>query len=480
MIVSVDSVSENFRLYNPESEEWLSKDLLTEFVNFWKIIFVEKNNLKSGDKIGLGFPLTDIYYFGALYAAAELGLKLVVLDISNHTQHFSKNLSQIQDFLPLDLFVSGKMLIPEKHNYYQSLSQQTEYWHLWDQYQIKNNELWQSITQQLPDPGNVLLLCTSSGTTDRPKKVQHSHKFLYDISQRNKDLFEFKGNVLHVRNLHHGSSLAVYFLPSLMSDHCTGHYVFNYEQESHIEELAKFCCQHNINHLQFPYTHAVENFLNYAVKNHMVFDNLTLYTLSYINPDWQVLVQKCGIKQIISIFGCNETSGPLFINTLYPDSVDFDPKDFVKPDNFYDYSFNDTGQLLVYLKQYDRTIVMQDSFEHVDGQYQHLGRNDLVRINDTQVDFFWLLELCRVQQISGQIILDRQREKLYLAVWDDTDPNGLSEKLNVLLKDKYGPNVQISQSKNLCYQDHLMGIKLDHESLRNVFRKSNYGQTSTP
>jgi hypothetical protein len=479
MIVSVDAVSKNFRLYNAESASWADKALLQEFVNFWKMIFVEKNGLKPGDKIGLGFPFTDIYYFGALYAAAELGLKLVVLDISNHTQNFSKNSSQIQDFLPLDLFVSGKMLVADKHEYYKSLSQQTELWHIWDQYQIKNTDTWQSITKQQPSPDDILLLCTSSGTTDRPKKVEHSHKFLYDISKRNTDLLEFKGNVLHVRNLHHGSSLAVYFLPSLMSDRCTGHYVFNYEQENHVEGLAEFCCQHNINHLQLPYTHAVENFLKYAVDNKIVFDDLTLYTLSYINPDWQILIQKCGIKKIISIFGCNETSGPLFISTLYPDSVDFDPRDFVRPDNFYDYNFNDTGQLLVDLKQYDRTIVMQDAFEYTDNRFRHLGRNDLVRINDIQVDFFWLLELCRIEQVSGQIVLDRQREKLYLAIWDDSDSDSVTKRLNLLIQNRYGPTVQISQSMNLQYQDYLMGIKLDHESLRSIFRKYNYEQTST-
>jgi hypothetical protein len=479
MIVSVDTVSKNFKLYNNRSASWADKDLLQEFVNFWKIIFVEKNGLKSGDKIGLGFPFTDIYYFSALYAAAELGLKLVVLDIGTNTQNVSKNSSQTQDFLPLDLFVSGQTLVADKYEYYKSLSLQTESWQIWDHYQIKNKNSWNSITKQMPNPNDVLLLCTSSGTTDRPKKVEHSHKFLYDVAKRNTDLFEFKGNVLHVKNLHHGSSLAVYFLPSLMSDQCTGHFIFNYDEKNQVEGLAEFCCQHNINHLQFPYTHAVEKFLKYAVDNKIVFDDLTLYTFSYIDPDWQILMQKCKIKKIISIFGCNETSGPLFISTLYPDSVDFNPQDFVKPDNFYDYNFNDTGQLLVYLNQYDRTIVMQDNFEYTKDQFRHLGRNDLVRINDIQVDFFWLLELCRIEQVSGQIVLDKQREKLYLAIWDESELDHVTKKLNLLIQNRYGPTVQISQSRNLHHQDYLLGIKLDYESLRNTFRKYNYEQTST-
>lgn len=477
MIISTDTISPHFRLYNPADDSWISRDLLMEFVHFWKVIFVEKNQLQKGHKIGLGFPMTDIYYFSALYAAAELGLRLVVLDV--HTKILSRDQSQLQDFLPLDLFISGKQLPQPAHDFYQSISRQTEYWNVWDQYQMVDQDRYQNIVNMKADPDDVLLLCTSSGTTDRPKKVEHTHRFLHDIAKRNRDLLCFQGRVCHVRNLHHGSSLAVHFLPSLMSDRCTGHYVFNYESDHSIPGLVDFCRQHSINHLQFPYTKSINDFLTHAVDNHVMFEDLTLYTLSYINPDWQPLIQRCGVREIISIFGCNETSGPLFINSLTPASTQFDPKNFVNQDGFYGFSFNEHDQLLVHLEQYDRTVVMQDLFERRDEHFLHQGRSDILRINDIKVDFFWLLQLCQNQQVAGQIVLDRDREKLYLAVWDGSDTDRLVSRLNDLIRDKYGPQVCITDARNLTYEDYLIGIKLDHERLRTLFRNSDRAKAPT-
>jgi hypothetical protein len=469
MIVSLDTVSKNFKLFNANGNQWATRQLLKDFVDHWKIIFVEKNHLKTGNKIGLGFPLTDIYYFGALIAAAELGLKLVVLDISNQSVLPSDKNSQTQSFFPIDLFLSGKMLTTEKHKYYSSKSIQTEYWDVWDSYQTKSSGWWDLSERSKIDPAAGLLLCTSSGTTGQPKKIEHNHSFLYNISRRNKELFRFKGNVLHIRNLHHGSSLATYFLPALMSDDCTGHYAFNYELPE-TKNLVQYCVDHNINHIQFPYVNMLEHFLKQAVSQKKIFKELTLYTLSYISPAWQPLINECGVSKIVSIFGCNETSGPLFTNTLLPDQTEFDYRTFVTTDDFYEFKFNSQNQLLVKLNDYDKTITVQDSFIQKGNKFIHIGRNDLVRINDVPVDLFWILELAKNENISGQLVVDRDREKLYLAVWDDSDLQSATYLLNNKLSYKYGNQIRIDFSKHLIESDYMLGIKLDHESLRNVFR----------
>lgn len=462
MIVSLDVVSKNFRLFNSGSNEWQSRDLLSEFVDHWKIIFVEKNQLKVGDKIGLGFPLTDIYYFSALIAASELGLRLVVLDIFSNSK-----LSQ--EFFPLDLFVSGAMLSQEKHDYYSTLSKQTEYWHIWDSYTTNNWRVLPRLSDQ--EHKLCLLLCTSSGTTAKPKKVEHSHKFLSNVSRRNADLFGFHGNVLHIRNLHHGSSLATYFIPSLMSDRCTGHYIFNIESDQEIGALVQYCVDYNINHIQFPYLHLAEHFLKQAVSLNKKFRDLTIYVLSYINPAWQSLVDACGITKIVSVFGCNETSGPLFINTLSQGQKEFDHRKFVAADDFYNFRFNDQGQLLVDLKDYNTSVVMQDSFEQKGNVFTHLGRNDFVRINDVVVNLFWLLELAKTENLNAQITIDRDREKLYLAVWDQSDLSEVTSRLNEKIKDRYTDRVSIELAKHLSIDDFMFGIKLNHEAIRDTFRK---------
>lgn len=470
MIVSLDAVSRNFRLFS--NDRWLSRDLLTEFVDHWKLIFVEKNQLKAGDKIGLGFVLTDIYYFSALIAAAELGLKLVVLDVSS-----TKNATS-EYFFPLDLFVSGYMLPPDKHQYYNTVSLQTEFWHIWDNYTATSDGWWNQSIRSSIDQDITLLSCTSSGTTNRPKKVEHSHKFLFNVSKRNCNLLKFQGNVMHIRNLHHGSSIATYFLPSLMSDECTGHYVFNVESQYQIADLVRYCADHDINHIQFPYVDYTEQFLKQAVLQNIKFNDLTIYVLSYINTTWQALIQQCGLVKIVSIFGCNETSGPLFTNSLQPNQIDFDYKIFVAPDDFYQFDFNQQDQLVVSINDYNTSIVMQDSFSRNNNIFTHHGRNDLVRINDVEVDLFWILELAKNEQFNAQIVLDRDWEKLYLAVWDQSNTQLILDQLNNKIIDRYSNKVVISSAMYLSMDECISGIKLDHETIRNIFRKT-YEKTST-
>ena len=463
MIISLDVVSKNFRLF--DHNKWISRDLLTEFVDHWKIIFVEKNHLKAGDKIGLGFPLTNVYYFGAIIAAAELGLKLVVLDVM-------ATYAAAEYFFPLDLFVSGHMLGSNKHQYYSAVSLQTEYWHAWDDYTTESSDCWNNLVRSNIDQDLILLSCTSSGTTNRPKKVEHSHKFLFNISKRNCNLFRFQGNVLHIRNLHHGSSLATYFIPALMSDECTGHYVFNVESLYQIADLVQYCVDHNINHIQFPYVNFAEEFLKQAVSQNLKFDNLTIYILSYINPDWQALINQCGLVKIVSVFGCNETSGPLFTNTLQPNHIEFDHKKYVAVDDFYQFNFNQQDQLVVGISDYGTSVVMQDSFSRDGNMFTHHGRNDLVRVNDVEVDLFWILELAKNEHMNAQIVIDRDREKLYLAVWDQTDLQLVLDQLNSKIASRYSDNVSIKIAKHLTIDECTSGIKLDHEIIRNIFRKN--------
>lgn len=65
------------------------------------------------------------------------------------------------------------------------------------------------------DPKSIAMRCTSSGTTGTPKIIEHSHEFLYDLCQRNSNMFY--GNVVNEKCLGHGSGPATYFIPTLMS-----------------------------------------------------------------------------------------------------------------------------------------------------------------------------------------------------------------------------------------------------------------------
>jgi hypothetical protein len=257
-----------------------------------------------------------------------------------------------------------------------------------------------------------------------------------------------------------------------MSDECTGHYVFNVESQYQTADLVRYCADHDINHIQFPYVNFAEQFLKQAVLQNIKFNDLTIYVLSYINPAWQSLIRQCGLVKIVSIFGCNETSGPLFTNSLQSNQVEFDCKIFVALDDFYQFDFNQQDQLVVHINDYNTSIVMQDSFSRNNNVFTHHGRNDLVRINDVEVDLFWILDLAKNEQINAQIVLDRDREKLYLAVWDQTDLQSVTDQLNDKIIDRYSNKVVISSAMHLTMDECSYGIKLDHEIIRNIFRKN--------
>lgn len=477
-VINLAALNQEFQIYNSDDDRSLTYQDLTGFTQHWKAILWERHHMRTGNTIGIGFPLTDIYYIGLVMAACELGLQLVVLDISNSHVINTAN-PKVQEFMPMDLFVAGRNLSPDKAKYYAGLARRSDDWQSWDTYQVQDTNTWQDIQHSVCSPDDVLLLCTSSGTTDRPKRVQHTHEFLWSVSQRNQKLWQFKGNVVHVRNLHHGSSLATYFLPALMSPSCQQHFVYNLESEAQLDSLAEFCARHDINHCQLPYVGYVRAFVESARQQRLRFCDLTIYTLGYIDPACQASLLEIGTVRIVSVFGCNETSGPIFVNTLQHDSVQFDPQLFMRCDEFYGLDINTDGQLAVTLPVYEgRTVIMQDAFDVQQNQYRHLGRNDLVRIHDQEFDLFWLLALADSVDIKAQVVIDRLRERLYLAVWDrDTDLHEATTTINQQLQHRYGRDFSIAHSQHLAQPDFMFGIKLDHEMLRQHFR-SQYASTS--
>lgn len=158
------------------------------------------------------------------------------------------------------------------------------------------------------------------------------------------------------------------------------------------------------------------------------------------------------------------------INQTHSGQLNFDMKRFDKIDDFYKFNISDSGQLEVTLPVYDTTVVLQDLFEQQGSQFVHLGRSDLIRINDIELDFSWLTNLCDSVNISAQIVVDKDHSQLYLAVWNGNVAE-LVSKVNELIHAKYGSGVSINRAQNLDHDTFYYGIKLDHELLRQEFRK---------
>jgi hypothetical protein len=461
-LVSRHLVSKKFQCRQENSNLIFDYNKLIDMVNYWKAIFLEKHELRTGDKIGLGYSLIDIFYFGALLAASEIGLRVVILDDLY-------NKSKVSGYYPLDLFVRGPSLKFDGVEDIEKNSLRTEDSSIFDTYYIQFPEKFNQYVSYMCDPNNIVMSCTSSGTTDTPKLINHTHKFIYEVAKRNSQLLKFEGNVCHVKSLHHGSSLSTYFLPALMSDRCKEHHIYPIKTREQVDGAVDYFLKNDINFVQLSYRKDLELFLLLAVKKQVVFKNLVIHTLGYIDPSWQPLLKKLGQIKIISIFGSNETSGPIMTNELLPNSEDFDPKKFFVSDKFYTLTKTENNQLAVTLPTYENTqVIMQDSFRILNNEYYHLGRSDIFRIGETSIDANWFLTLTQCLGIDGDLVFDKMKQKIYYANWDYKNANANLDKINQQLKSKY--NVEISKWKTLDPKLYLYGIKIDHDMIREAFR----------
>lgn len=474
MIIDRDIISDKFRYKTNEfnhrtgftEEQITNKRGLCKRIDYWKYVFSYKLSLKHGNRVALGITQIGIDYFAIVFAGLELGLKYVVLDFSIHADQITKEDFKTDVFAPIDLFLHHFPDSDENFKYYSKKSTRVEHYYDLADLDIEDKQQFHRISRIRPKPDDVFLLCTSSGTTGTPKRVEHTHAFMYELVQRNKK--QFAGSVLHIRNLHHGSSMAVFFLPTLASDDVTLHLGLGYNvAEEGMCKIAKLAATMQVENISFPYTLDIELFLEDCVKNGYKFSNLNIFTLSYIPPDWKQYFD-IGVNKFESIFGCNETSGPLFVNRMLPDA-DFNPKQFIKLDDFYDLQLDYKGMLSVGMPVYNNTINMTDMFTK---DWQHEGRIDLVKINQVEINLGDIVELPTKFKIDGTLVTDTVYNKIYFALWEQMDSKVADFKVALLNKQlaRLDSKLKINKYQMLTRSNFQRGIKLDNELIRSYFR----------
>lgn len=455
-------VSKNFKFL--ENNKTYNIQDLYHRIDYWKYALRWHCDTKAGDKIALGITEIDFDYIAIVFACLELGLQFVVLDYSSNADKLGIKDFKNDVYGKIDIFLHHLPNDYGKLDYYSAKS--TKVFDTTDLLNLPLDRQKYNSARQIYCPDDTdMLFCTSSGTTGTPKIVKHNHKFMYELVQRNKKLY--KGSALHIRNLHHGSSLAVYFLPTLASDDVDFHmaYGYNVQTEKELTEVAKIASENNIKNISFPFSIDIDIFLKVANNNGYKFKNINLYTLSYINPDWKNYFN-LGIDKFESIFGCNETSGPLFLSQLVEDK-NFSPVEFIKIDDFYKFTLYD-NKIDVELPVYNTTIEMNDIFEIQNDIYVHKGRHDIVKINQIELNLQELSNIPDRFDIDGEIITDTVYNKLYLALWNDTDTTKIDLLKNYI--SEINPRLQINDTKYIDKNNFFRGIKIDKEMIRDYFR----------
>tara|TARA_B100000902_G_scaffold368884_1_gene392616 strand:+ start:367 stop:1830 length:1464 start_codon:yes stop_codon:yes gene_type:complete len=317
----------------------------------------------------------------------------------------------------------------------------------------------------LANDDSIIMRCTSSGTTGKPKPIEHTHAFIGSVSKRNAK--SFYGNVLATRRFHHGSSFATFFLPSLMSDKVERiYYMERFTKGLPTEYPLHLGLQNtefplsDVNHIQFPYTRDIEEYLDNTIEC----PDLIIYTLAKINLSWKRYLGYT-IKDIVSLFGSSETSGPILTQNLSDEKFEVDR--FVDYDGFYEPTVVD-DKLLLLLPEYDAVGNTGDRFEELDdGSFRFCGRNDEITINNNKLYLRDINRIANEYVKNSLVIIDKEYDKIYLAVWEDQDDlHHKVMKLYYQFEDRF----EISRFAVLNQKHFLSGIKIDNEAIRDHFR----------
>jgi hypothetical protein len=454
-----------------------NSDELKAKIDNWKYILKIKCNASHGESILIGLQILNIDYLAICIASAELSLKIVVVDYSRNDDFQDVEYSDPKTKIlsPIDIFLhdfSKHALNNEpkrfsKFVFFNTHSKRT--YSIIDDCDVSiDAKEFDRIKDIMPSPSDILLRCTSSGTTGTPKIVEHTHEFLSKISLRNAK--KFSGICVHTRNLNHGSSLAVYLLPTIMSERVTKHIFRDLDESQPFDQFIESIVnvKDELEFIIFPYPFMVDEFIDASVRNNISWPHLNVQTLSYIQAKSKDAVAAGVFKSITSIFGSNETSGPVFELTVNKNNSTQASSQFSKVDDFYGIELSETGMLAVQMPVYNNEIVTNDIFEQQGELYTHKGRSDLVKINGEVLDIKVINDL-NVKNTDIYLVTDSLQNCLYLACWNSQSAETTNE-LKLFFKNTYD-RIEIAKVAVLTKKNFMSGIKIDNELLREYFRK---------
>lgn len=475
-VITRDFINQRIRFV-----ECLNKDKvynIKEFndtINYWKIILYEGYNLRPGNRICIYDSTIGFLYTSLFFAASELGLEIITppekaTDESGYVEHL-EIMTQEQGLFDAAIIDE----INQKSSNVSAMAQRYCKSIISDQaffsYKIKDDQLYKYLVDNvLCTEDSILVHATTSGSTGIPKPLKYTHKQLHRIAVRNIDVLGYKNNsVCHTRNLHHSFILMTHFLPSIHASE--EHYSFPLGRWENIKEFIELIKQLEISKVAITYKGLIDDVFSIMTKSGDRFKhNISIIVGGFhVSNEFIKLVKQVNIQEILSLFGTNETFGPLFVKHIkqsqdlstyrsdwYP-PTDGDFFTITSVENKISVTADSIGI---------KDIVVEDTLigDNIAG-YIHKGRENLFRINEI---YFTIPEIHEtvVPYCDGDfdICVDASNQKLYLAVWSGAVE---FEKLNQAMKEKF-KLLQFDKYSRLD-RDNYSGFKVNMNLLRNFF-----------
>lgn len=477
-LVTRDIINNNFVAIELSSGNSFDKTELSDKIDLWKYILKYKCQAKSQESIIIGNQTLDINYFAIIFAAVELSLKIVIIDYirSGKFKDYNYIDPKTQVLSPIDMFLHDfpkdwLKQFPDdfaKFSFFTKCSKRTYSIYEDIDFTVNKDQLKEA-AGIYPKPADIIIKTTSSGTTDTPKVIEHTHEFIYAVSNRNKQLYNNGTTAVHVKNLNHGASAAVTLFPVLASDTVTQHLIYGIDEDADLDNFVKLLSPYKdqLAYMSIPYPYLVDKFIAASNKIKIQWTKLTLITLSYILESARLAVKDKLIKSVVSIFGATEILGPVFTNSITQDTWNRNARYFSQVDDFYNIQLSDEGKISITPPVYLTATVTNDYFKKEGEYFVHQGRSDLVRINGETINLSTINTMNGIHTDS-YVIVDTLNHCLYIALWEDMSAADIAS-LKQQVESQFS-RITVAKITLLEKQNFYYGIKLDNELLREYFR----------
>lgn len=472
-VITRQILNENFTLKTLSKDgnvETFNRNFIIHTVNKAKTYLIEEKNVQPGQKIVLinnAWPHYLIWFL----AAAELGLSFVVSDYPRLGNSFSVK-KKLSLYGSLDLVIGNSSQDIWDYfvsNEYQKVDLE-KFWYSSSKYK---DTFWAT-------DESVLIYSTSSGSTGTPKVVEHTHDFFYKLLERNAKLYKLsdEDRCLHSKGLHHGSVTGVFFLPTLK--YCSNHYYASmHDNAVPAEKWVDWIQSEEINRL-FLMSDLLDNFVNKLDLDKKTHDDVDIYVLAPLTDQHIKCLTEDFKYKIWSIFGCTETSGPLFLPSVRYDKDDPYLKYCMGHplDDFYKLSVNSAGTLEVTMPN-GSVICTGDRYKITDRGWIFQGREHLYKINNVPIYLDVLIECVENFTNSNHqdffdLVVDSQENMIYIRTNEEID----LKKLNEIINSEIGPGFDSQNSYMIHKQivgnrsNYFTGIKFDPEEIRLLCRQA--------